>query len=172
MAPLWEIKRKGAMLQSVGEQALLKAPLTAFFASRQCPGSAIRAAMGWALEQAQKRQGVISGFHSPLEQSVLQLLLQAKSPVVALLARPVADARLPPGWQAALADGHMAVASMCDLPQRLTREHARERNEQAARLSHTIVIAHASEGGELARQSASWWASDWSVQYLIPNNPS
>jgi len=70
MAPLWEIKRKGAMLQGVDEQALLKAPLTAFFASRQCPGSAIRAAMGWALEQAQKRQGVISGFHSPLEQSV------------------------------------------------------------------------------------------------------
>ncbi len=64
------------MLQDVGEQALLKAPLTGFFAAYQCPSSAIRAAMDWALEQAQNRQGVISRFRSPLEQSVLYLLLQ------------------------------------------------------------------------------------------------
>lgn len=103
--PIWAVERAQRRWAGLGAQHLLDQQLTAFFASRQCPGLAIRAAMGWALEQAQKRQGVISGFHSPLEQSVLQLLLQAKSPVVALLARPVADARLPPGWQAALADG-------------------------------------------------------------------
>jgi hypothetical protein len=58
----------------------------------------------------------------------------------------------------------MAVVSMCDIPQRLTREQARECNEQAPQLSDTIVIAHASAGGELARQSASWQASDLPVQ--------
>lgn len=168
MAPLWDIEHKGAALQGVGERALLKAPLTAFFASRQCPGSAIRAAMGWALEQAQKRQAVLSGFHSPLEQSVLHLLLEAKSPIVAMLARPVADARLPPGWQAALAEGHMAVVSRCSMPRRLTREQARQRNEQAAQLSNAIVIAYASTGGDLARQSASWRASGLAVHCLIP----
>ncbi len=167
MTPLWEIEHKGTALQGVGEQALLKAPLTAFFASRQCPGLAIRSAMDWAIEQAHKRQGVVSGFHSPLEQSVLKLLLQAKSPVVAVLARPVADARLPPAWQAALADSYLAVVSLCDTPQRLTREQARKRNELAARLSDTIVIAHTSAGGELARQSASWGADGLSLQHLI-----
>lgn len=171
MTSIWKIERKDALLQGTGEPALLDAPLTAFFASRLCPGSAIRAAMDWALEQAHQRQGVVSGFHSPLEQSVLKVLLQAKSPVVAVLARPVADARLPPAWRAALALGHMAAVSVCDTSLRLTREQARERNEQAARLSDAIVIAHASAGGELARQSASWRDEGLAMHCLTPATP-
>lgn len=124
--------------------------------------------MDWALEQAQARHCVISGFHSPLEQSVLRLLLEAKSPVVALLARPVVDATLPLAWQAALAEGHMAVVSSCGTSKRLTHAQARERNEAAAQLSDAIVIAYASTGGELARQSASWRTSGLPVHRLIP----
>jgi len=58
-------------LSGRGASGLLNTPLTAFFASRQCPGAAIRAAMDWALQQARAKQVVVSGFHSPLEQSVL-----------------------------------------------------------------------------------------------------
>ena len=76
------------MLQGVDARALMKAPMTVFFASRQCPGAAIRAAMDWALAQAKVRSVVIGGFHSPMEQSVLHPLVQAKIPVVAVLARP------------------------------------------------------------------------------------
>jgi hypothetical protein len=39
--------------------------------------------MDWALEQAQSRQSVVSGFHSPLEESVLTVLLQARWPMAA-----------------------------------------------------------------------------------------
>jgi hypothetical protein len=56
--------------------------MTAFFASRQCPGTAIRAAMDWALNQAREKNVVVSGFHSPLEQSVLKVLMAAHSPAV------------------------------------------------------------------------------------------
>lgn len=90
------------------------------------------------------------------------------SPVVAMLVRPVADTRLSPVWRAALALGHMAVVSRCDTSLRLTREQARERNEQAARLSDAIVIAYASAGGELTRQSASWRDEGLAVHYLTP----
>lgn len=124
--------------------------------------------MDWALEQAQKQHGVISGFHSPLEQSVLRLLLEAKSPVVVLLARPVVNARLPLGWQTALAEVRMAVVSSCSTPKRLTHEHDHERNEEAAQLSDAIVIAYASQSGELERQSASWRVSGLTVTSLIP----
>ena len=65
---------------------MLDEALTGFFSSRQCPGAAIRAAMDWALEQARSRQPVVSGFHSPLEQSVLTVLLQARCPVAPVLA--------------------------------------------------------------------------------------
>ena len=56
-------------MHGVGAQSLLDLPITAFFASRQCPGVAIRAAMDWVLQQAKAGQVVVSGFHSPLEQS-------------------------------------------------------------------------------------------------------
>lgn len=80
------------VLTGCGARELLDLELTAFFASRQCPGSAIRAAMDWALQQASAKRAVISGFHSPLEQSVLKVLMAAGSPAVAVLARPVAGA--------------------------------------------------------------------------------
>ncbi len=61
--------------------------------------------MEWALEQARQQQPVISGFHSPLEQSVLKVLLQARSPVVVVLARPVVGARLAAGCHARCQQG-------------------------------------------------------------------
>lgn len=130
--------------------------MTAFFASRRCSGVAIRAAMDWALEQAGARRTVVGGFHSPLEQSVLHLLLEARSPVVAVLARPVGNALLKHEWETAIAKGSMTVVSCCTHAKRLTSEEALERNELAARLAERIVIAHTSKGGNLAGQAESW----------------
>lgn len=77
-----------------GNKALLDHPLTAFFASRQCSGAAIRAAMDWAIRQARDRAPIVSGFYSPLEQSVLNVMLAADAPVVMVIARPIRSARL------------------------------------------------------------------------------
>lgn len=145
---------------------MLDESLTAFFASRQCPGAAIRAAMDWALQQVQSRQVVIGGFHSPLEQSVLTVLLQARSPVVAVLARPVGGAKLPPAWAEPLAQGRMAVVSSVDAVTRLTTEAATLRNVQVAQLATSIVVAHASPGGSLAGLVARWQQEERRVVVL------
>ncbi len=84
-----------------------------------------------SLQQASRREPVVSGFHSSLEQSVLKLLLQARCPVVAVLARPVEGARLPPEWAEPLAQGRMAVVSAATRAERLTEELAAQRNEWA-----------------------------------------
>lgn len=94
----WTQTHHGLTVVGLGAQDLLALPMSAFFASRQCPGIAIRIAIDWALQQAQARRVVVSGFHSPLEQSVLKILIQAHSPVVAVLARPVNGAKLPSEW--------------------------------------------------------------------------
>ena len=130
--------------------------MTAFFASRQCPGVAIRAAMDWVLQQAKAKAVVVSGFHSPLEQSVLKVLIQARSPVVAVLARPVGGAKLPPEWIEPLNQGLMAVVSANLTTTRLTDEVAMARNTLVAQLATTIVVAHASPGGRLASLVAQW----------------
>lgn len=164
--PIWSFERAQRHWTGLGTRQLLDQPLTAFFASRQCPGTAIRAAMDWALEQASARRAVVGGFHSPLEQSVLRLLLEAHSLVVAVLARPVADARLKPEWETAIARGSMAVVSCSTQAKRLTSAEALERNELAARLAERIVIAHASKGGSLARQAESWASCGLPVLHL------
>lgn len=162
----WCITQREKTWTGQGNQTLLNGPLTAFFSSRQCPGAAIRAAMDWALEQARTHQPVVSGFHSPLEQSVLTVLLQARCPLVAVLARPVAGARLPPEWSEPLAQGRMAVVSAAARSGRLTEALAAQRNEWVAALARQIVVAHASPGGRLAVFCDEWTRAGRSVQRL------
>ena len=153
---IWQKAHAKHSLTGTGNPDLLELPMTAFFASRQCPGAAIRAAMDWALQQARAKAVVVSGFHSPLEQSVLKVLIQARSPVVAVLARPVSGAKLPPEWVEPLSLGLMTVVSANLTTTRLTNKVAMGRNNLAAQLANTIVVAHASHGGELAGLVAQW----------------
>jgi predicted Rossmann fold nucleotide-binding protein DprA/Smf involved in DNA uptake len=150
----------------LGAAGLLEGLLTAFFASRQCPGTAIRAAIDWASQQARGRGAVIGGFHSPLEQSVQRLLMESGSAIVVVLARPVAGASLNSAWHAALDAGKMAVVSRSVSTQRLTEQAADDRNELAARLADQIVVAHASPGGRLRQQYARWLADQLDIRRL------
>ena len=163
---VWNWRHDGVLYVGRGAIGLLGAPLTAFFSSRQCSGTAIRAAMDWALTQAHSRQPVVSGFHAPLEQSVLKVLLQARCPAVVVLARPVAGARLPPEWAEPLADGRMAVLSAATHAGRLTEELAAHRNACVAQLASQIVVAHASAGGRLALLCDGWSAAGRSIRRL------
>lgn len=153
---IWRQTCNGLEVTGLGCQKLLALPMTAFFASRQCPGSAIRAAMDWALQQARVKNVVISGFHSPLEQSVLTVLVEARSPVVAVLARPVGGAKLPSEWAAPLEHGDMAVVSTATTASRLDGELAVKRNNLVAELASQIVVAYTSPSGVLEELCREW----------------
>lgn len=163
---VWPFEHDGVPLAAIGEQILLDVPLTAFFASRRCPGAAIRAATDWALAQARAKNAIISGFHSPLEQSVLTLLLQARCPVVAVIARPLVGAHLDSMWLTAISERRMAVVTSHTASRRLTATLAVERNDLAALLATRIVIAHAEPGGTLDRALAKWREAHTIVEYL------
>jgi len=123
--------------------------------------------MDWALLQAAAKRAVVSGFHSPLEQSVLKVLMAAGSPAVAVLARPVQGAKLPPEWTGPLAKGHMAVVSVVATASRLTQPLASERNARVARLAQKIMVAHASPNGSLAEQLGQWRHEGRQVDVLL-----
>ena len=59
---VWRAERNGVAVAGMGAAGLLQDPLTAFFASRQCPGAAVMAATDWALQQVRERCAVIGGF--------------------------------------------------------------------------------------------------------------
>ena len=70
-----------------GNKELLNRHLVAFFASRTSPPEALTLAKKWATEIAQTDKIVISGFHSPIERAVLDILLTRGCSVVVTLGR-------------------------------------------------------------------------------------
>lgn len=112
--------------------------------------------MDWAVEQARARNTLIGGFHSPLEQSALQVVLTAHAPVVIVIARQLHAASFPVAWREAATAGIAAVISMEDSQQRLTAEQAMRRNHWIACRSEHIVVAEASPNGSLATCVAQW----------------
>ena len=150
------MKRKELTLSGAGCQTLLSLSLSAFFSSRQCPGTAIRAAMDWAVAQIKMNNVVISGFHSPLEQSVLKVLIQARSPAVVVLARPVEVAKLPSAWTEPISHGFLTIVSGRTQLSRVTRYLAAARNDLVVQLADVIVVAYVSPNGALAAQCAQW----------------
>jgi len=57
----------------LGNKELLKLKKTAFLCSRKIPASAVLKCYDWAIEQREKGNCVISGFHSKLEKRCLSL---------------------------------------------------------------------------------------------------
>lgn len=154
-------------IAGVGNRALLEQPLTAFFASRCCSGRAIRAAMDWVVEQVRAKTPLIGGFHSPLEQSVLEVMLSAHAPVVIVIARQLHATRLPVAWRDAVQAGTAAVISMEDTQQRLTADQAIRRNHWIARRAARVVVAEAASDGSLATCLAQWKTERMQVSILL-----
>ena len=88
-----------------GNKDLLDRPLVAFFASRNAPPEALELATRWAHEIAQTNKVVISGFHSPIERAVLDVLLAHSCSVIVTLGR------FPSYLQAAYDENRLLFAS-------------------------------------------------------------
>ena len=74
-------------MSSIGNTDLWERHLVAFFASRTVTPETESRCIAWAEEICKTDFVVISGFHSPLEKSVLKVLLEHKHPVALCLGR-------------------------------------------------------------------------------------
>lgn len=147
-------------IASEGNIDLLKAEKLAFLASAKAPGSVILSAHDLAARWRDEGRCVISGFHSPLEQECFQILLRGRQPIVAVLARGLAEMRLHAAWKRPLADGRLLLLSGFPASvKRPVKANAVERNKLVTALSDEIVLAHISAGSHLAglRELAEKW---------------
>ena len=94
----------------LGNTELIDRYLVAFFASRETTEDVVKRAHQWAEEICQTDKVVISGFHSPLEKEVLQILLDHKHPVIIALGRALYK-KVPPHLQSALDEGRLLFVS-------------------------------------------------------------
>lgn len=134
----------------VGSLAFLSLPMTAFLCSKVTPGATILKAFDQAAAWRDGGRCVISGFHSPLEQQCLDILLRGKQPIVMALARGMGGLRLPDAQKKALDDGRLTIISPFPVTEkRATGNLARQRNRFVAALADEVVFAFISPGGSL-----------------------
>lgn len=131
-------------LWGIGNAALLAQPLVGMACSSKCPGPAISQTYDIALAIRDANLAVIGGFHSPMEQEVLELLLRGSQPIVICPARSVFSMRVPWAWRASIETGRLLVASAFEEPHRRpTRELAEQRNRLVADIARILFVPHA-----------------------------
>jgi predicted Rossmann fold nucleotide-binding protein DprA/Smf involved in DNA uptake len=134
---------------ALGNPAILSERKLALFCSRQCPGNVILRVYDLARHLRDKEQTVISGFHSPIEQEILSILLRSKQPIIICPARSLEGMRLSSAWRSAIDEGRLLLLS--PFTENITRTSARNairRNEFVANIADEILIIHTAPKSE------------------------
>ena len=165
------IRRLGAdapkTISVVGAPTPLSAPMTAFLCSKETPGATILKAFDQAAAWRDSGRCVISGFHSPLEQQCLDILLRGSQPIVMALARGLGTLRLRAAQREALDDGRLTIVSPFSAAEkRATANLAHQRNRFIAALAEEVVFAFVSPGGSLSRLAQEVTAWDGACRQL------
>jgi len=144
----------------LGQNTSLNGDLWALFCSRKCPGELILKTHD--LAQTFKERGIptIGGYHSPIEQECLRVLLRGVQPILLCPARSIEKMRLKPAWKDALTDERLLILSTFESRHnRSTAALANRRNAFVAALADKICIAHAAEDSktlEFAQMLLTW----------------
>ena len=134
--------------------------LWALFCSSKCPGEIILKTHDLAQRFRRLGKSTIGGFHSPVENECLRVLLRGEQPIIICPARSVENMRLKPEWKRALSENRLLILSIfAGKFRRSTVELARQRNKFVAALADKILVAHAAEGSrtlEFANMVSEW----------------
>ena len=143
-----------------GDQAALRGRKLALFSSIKCPGDIILKTFDLAQHLRDQGMTVIGGFHSPMEQECLRILLRGKQPVIWCPARSIEGMAIRRELRPPLDDGRLLILSPFEQKhRRQSAELAAIRNRFVAAVADAIFIAYASPGGkieELAREAWTW----------------
>jgi predicted Rossmann fold nucleotide-binding protein DprA/Smf involved in DNA uptake len=138
-----------AHITAIGDTALMLGHPLAFFCSVKCPGKLITRTFDLATELRRAGVTVIGGFHTPIEQECLRLLLRGSQPIVVCPARSIDAMRLPATWRTALDGGRLLLLSSFPASQRrVTADLALVRNRFVAALADRVFVAYAASGGK------------------------
>ena len=145
-------------LAAIGNLDLLSLPKTALFSSGRCPGHVILKTYDQAAKWRDAGRCIISGFHSPIENECLRILLRGAQPIIICPARSL-PLRIPPQLQQPLAAGRLLILSgFSDAEKRITRDLAMRRNELVAALADDNWFAHIAPGGQMEDLSQRNWS--------------
>jgi hypothetical protein len=133
----------------IGNIEHLKLKKTVFLCSREIPASVVLKCYDWAIEQREKSNCVISGFHSKIEKDVFHYLLKGKQPVIMALARGLKD-KMEPEIKNAINSRRLLIVTPLEKEvRRVTTAKAETRNRFMIELADDILIGFISKTGTL-----------------------
>lgn len=140
----------------LGNKELLSICKTAFLCSRQVPASVVLKCYDWAIEQREKGNCVISGFHSQIEKDVLHYLLKGKQPIILALARGLKE-KIEPEFVKPLEQGRLLIISPFNKSViRSTTATAQIRNQLMFDLAEKITLGYCNPQGNLHKLKTSY----------------
>ncbi len=146
-------------IYALGNLGVLDDPLLGLLCSVKCPGKVILQTYDLMCSLRDAGVTVISGFHSPMEQECLRLLLRGAQPIVICPARSIWR-RIPSELRTPLNAGRLLILSPFeDKHHRITAENAQYRNRFVAALADRILIPYAapeSKTEAFAREVERW----------------
>jgi predicted Rossmann fold nucleotide-binding protein DprA/Smf involved in DNA uptake len=135
---------------ALGNRELLNNKKVGFFCSSKCPGDIIIKTYDLVKKWRNEGITVIGGFHSPMEQECLTILLRGKQSVIVCPARGIENMRLKAEYKTPLAESRLLFLSpFPGKEKRMTADLALARNRFVAALADEIFVAHAADAGKI-----------------------
>jgi predicted Rossmann fold nucleotide-binding protein DprA/Smf involved in DNA uptake len=142
-------------IHALGDLGILARPKLALLCSIRCPGRLILRSYDLAHRLREGAFAVVGGFHTPMEQEWLRVLLRGPAPVILCPARSIARMRVPVAHRGPLEGGRLLVLSpFGEADRRSTADTAALRNGFVAALADRLFVAHAAPGGKTERLCA------------------
>ncbi len=134
---------------ALGNREILNNKKVGFFCSSKCPGDLVIKTYDLAKKWLNEGVTVIGGFHSPMEQECLSILLRGKQSIIVCPARSIENMRLKAEYKTPLVEGRLLFLSpFPGKEKRMTADLDLARNRFVAALADEIFVAHAADGGK------------------------
>lgn len=130
-----------------GNEKLLNVKKTAFLCSEHYSSASVLKSYDWAMEQRKSGNCIISGFHSPLEKDVLEILLRGSQPIIMVLGRGMYKK---PNHEISIQVQSGRLLVLTPFPRDktyITQETAEIRTRLVINLADSIVIGHMTKSG-------------------------
>lgn len=138
----------------LGNQELLKLQKTAFLASSNIASETVLRVYDWATNMRSRRDCIISGFNSKLEQDVLHFLLKGSQPIILVLARRMYKV-IPEELEEALAQNRLLIVSVSNAA-RQSKDTAIMRNRWVCKTADRILFVGVTEQSSLYALKAAF----------------
>ena len=152
----------------LGNVALLKSLKIGLICSIKCPGDVILKTLNLMHHLDGTGFCFVGGFHSPVEQECLTILLRSNQKLIICPARNIRKMRLSRAIKNAIAEERLALLS--PFPERYRQASARTaqiRNLMVAALADRVLVFHAAPGGkteELVKEVAGWGKAVYTIE--------